>query len=66
MVNLELRLRNLTAKWRTTGHKTKIVAIEIPNLLARGHMHGMSDGLILAADEVDELLDEPASTNGQP
>ncbi len=64
MFNLEQRLRLLSAKWRMAGHKTRIVAVEIPNLLARGHMHGLSDGLDLAADDVDELLNVPPSVVG--
>ena len=64
MFNLEHRLRLLTAKWRMAGSKTRIVAVEIPNLLARGHMHGLSDGLDLAADDVDELLDAPPPVVG--
>ena len=59
MTRLKLDLHKLTEKWRLTGEKTRIVAAEIPNLLARGHMHGMSDGLDVAADDVDELLDKP-------
>jgi hypothetical protein len=59
MVDFKVELRKLTGKWRITGEKTRIAAEEIPNLLARGHMHGLSDGLDVAADDVDTLLDEP-------
>ncbi len=59
MTNLKLDLHKLTEKWRLTGQKTRIAAVEIPNLLARGHMHGMSDGLDVAADDVENLLDKP-------
>ena len=59
MVDLIQELRRLTEKWRSTGDKSREVAVEIPNLLARGHMHGMSDGLAVAADDVDTLLDNP-------
>ena len=59
MVDLILELRRLTEKWRSTGDKAREVADELPNLLARGHLHGMSDGLDVAADDVDKLLDNP-------
>ena len=58
MVNLKQDLRKLTEKWRLTGKQTRVAAVEIPNLLARGHMHGMSDGLDVAADDVDTLLEQ--------
>ena len=58
MTDLIQELRRLTEKWRSTGQKTRTAATEIPNLLARGHMHGMSDGFDLAADDVDSLLDK--------
>ena len=59
MMNWKLDLRKLTEKWRSTSEKTRVAAVEIPNLLARGHMHGMSDGLDVAADDVDTLIDKP-------
>ncbi len=58
MIDLISELRKLTEKWRSTGQKTREASAEIPNLLARGHMHGMSDGFDLAADDVDTLADE--------
>ncbi len=61
MVELKQELRKLAKKWRATGQKSRLAAVEIPNLLARGHMHGMSDGLDVAADDVDMLLDKPES-----
>ena len=61
MIDLIQELRKLTEKWRSTGQKTRTAATEIPNLLARGHMHGMSDGFDLAADDVDNLLDRSES-----
>ena len=60
MIDLMQELHKLTEKWRSTGLKARDAATEIPNLLARGHMHGMSDGLDVAADDVDMLLDKPA------
>lgn len=62
-MNLKLELRKLTEKWRSMGKQTRDAAVEIPNLLARGHMHGMSDGLDVAADDVETLLDEPESSD---
>ena len=59
MTDLIQELRKLTEKWRSTGQKTRDAAAEIPNLLARGHMHGVGDGLDVAADDVDLLLDKP-------
>lgn len=61
MIDLKQALRKLTERWRSTGQKTRDTAVEIPNLLARGHMHGMGDGLDVAAEDVDALLDKPAS-----
>ena len=58
MIDLILELRKLTEKWSSTGQITRVAAVEIPNLLARGHMHGISDGLDVAADDVDILLDK--------
>jgi hypothetical protein len=66
MIDLIQELRKLTEKWRSTGQKTRGAATEIPNLLARGHMHGMSDGLNVAADDVDSLLDQSESPTGPP
>jgi hypothetical protein len=59
MMNLKVELHKLTEKWRSTGQKARLASVEIPNLLARGHMHGMSDGFDVAADDVDTLLDKP-------
>jgi hypothetical protein len=58
MNNLRLQLVKITTQWRLTAQKTRLVAEEIPNLLARGHMHGVSDGLDVAADDIDGLLDK--------
>ena len=57
MTELKQKLFEITDNWRRTARKTRIVAEEIPNLLARGHMHGMSDGLDLAADDVEKVID---------
>ena len=62
MVNLREPLSAATAKWRRTAQKSRLEAEEISNLLARGHMHGISDGLDLAADDVDAILRK----NGPP
>jgi hypothetical protein len=59
MSDFEVKLRKLTGKWRLTGEKTRMAAAEITNPMARGHMHGMSDGLDVAADDIDTLMDEP-------
>lgn len=58
-MNIILELRKLTAKWRSTSQAARVEAVEIPSDLGRGHMHGMSDGLDAAADDVDTLLDTP-------
>jgi hypothetical protein len=55
---LELKLRTLTKHWRQTGEKVRVVAMDMPHMLARGHMHGMSDGLDVAAEDVDKILDD--------
>ena len=65
MIDLIAELRKLTENWRLTGEKTRVAAVEIPNLLARGHMHGLSDGMDLAADDVDALLEKP-EPSGKP
>lgn len=56
MFNLRRELGKITAQWRLTAQKTRLVAEEIPNLLARGHMHGVSDGLDVAAEDIDGML----------
>ncbi len=58
MGNINLELRKLTEKWRMAGQKARVVAMEITNLTARGHMVGLSDGLDVAAADVDTLLDD--------
>jgi hypothetical protein len=58
MVEIKEKIFKITQRWRRTAINTRDVAKEMPNLLARGHMHGLSDGLIVAADEIDEALDE--------
>lgn len=58
MIDFKNRLIKITTQWRLTARKTRVVAEEIPNLLARGHMHGVSDGLNVAADDVDGILKE--------
>lgn len=59
MIRFKLNLRALAERWRVTSRKTRIASTEITNLTARGHMNGMSDGLDLAASDVDTLLDKP-------
>ncbi len=58
MTELKQKLFEITDNWRRTARKTRIVAKEIPNLLARGHMHGMSDGLDVAADDIDKIINK--------
>lgn len=62
MIDFKNKLIKITTHWRMTARKTRIVADEIPNLLARGHMHGVSDGLDIAADDLDVLLKEEGTT----
>lgn len=59
MAQLKQSLDTLTEKWRSTGSKTRLAVTGISNLLARGHMIGLSDGLDLAADDVKKLLEKP-------
>lgn len=59
MVNWKRDFRKLTENSRSSGQQARVAAAEIPNLLARGHMHGVSDGLDVAAEDVDRLLDKP-------
>jgi hypothetical protein len=63
MTELKQKLFKVTQQWRRTAINTRIAAAEIPNLLARGHMHGMSDGLDLAADDVEDTLNKDAPLN---
>ncbi len=58
MIDFIQQLRKLTEKWRLTGQQARESAVDIPNLLARGHLHGVSDGLDVAAEDVDLLLDK--------
>jgi hypothetical protein len=58
VINLKRELVKITTQWRLTARSTRVVAEEIPNLLARGHMHGVSDGLDVAADDIDGLLEK--------
>ena len=58
MIELKLKLFEVTELWRRTAISTRLAAEDVPNLLARGHMHGMSDGLDLAADDIEGALDE--------
>jgi hypothetical protein len=58
MTELKQKLYKVTEQWRRTARSTSVAAREIPNLLARGHMHGMSDGLNLAANDVEDTMSE--------
>ena len=58
MTELKQKLFKVTEQWRRTAINTRFAAKEIPNLLARGHMHGMSDGLDVAADDIDEVVNQ--------
>ena len=60
VIKFKRELVKIATKWRLTAKKTRVIAEEIPNLLARGHMHGVSDGLDVAADDVDGLLGKDA------
>jgi hypothetical protein len=60
VIKLKRELVKITTQWRLTAQKTRVAAGEIPNLLARGHMHGVSDGLDVAADDIDGLLEKDA------
>jgi hypothetical protein len=57
MIALKIQLRKLTKNWRQLAGKSRLASDEIPNLLARGHMQGLSDGLEVAADDIDNLLE---------
>ncbi|MEO8392197.1 MAG: hypothetical protein ABI700_04315 [Chloroflexota bacterium] len=58
MTELKQKLFKVTEQWRRTARSTRVAAEEIPNLLARGHMHGLSDGLDVAADEIDDVVNK--------
>ena len=58
MIELKLKLFKVTEQWRRTAISTRLAAEDVPNLLARGHMHGMSDGLDLAAEDIEGALDK--------
>lgn len=59
MTNFQQSLHILTEKWRLTGKRTRVIAAQTTNVVARGHMNGLSDGLDLAADDVQKLLEKP-------
>ena len=57
--DLEARnLLQLASAWHREAHKARTAAEEMPNLLARGHLLGLSDGLDLAARQIGELLNK--------
>lgn len=58
MLNLRDALYAATVKWRRTAQNTRRTALDALDPLEVGHMHGMSDGLDLAADDIDALLTE--------
>ena len=57
MIEFKLKLLEMTKLWRKTAWTTRGTAIQVPDLIARGHMHGLSDGLDLAADDIENLID---------
>ena len=61
MTELKQKLFKVTEQWRRTARSTRFATKEIPNLLARGHMHGLSDGLDVAADDIEAVLDKQVS-----
>jgi hypothetical protein len=58
VIKFKRELVKITTQWRLTAKKTRLIAGEIPNLSARGHMHGVSDGLDVAADDIAGLLEK--------
>jgi len=58
MTELKQKLLMITKRWRRTALNTRLEAPDIPNLLARGHMHGLSDGLDLAAEDVEAVVNK--------
>ena len=58
MIEFRLKLLKIANLWRKTAQSTRVTAPEIPDMLARGHMHGLSDGLDLAADDIEKFLDD--------
>ena len=58
MTELKQKLLEIIVQWRRTSRSTRREVLGIPNLLARGHMQGMSDGLELAANDIDEVVNK--------
>lgn len=59
MIKLRLDLRNLTERWHAISRSTRLASVQIRNRVAQGHMNGMSDGLDIAAADIETLLDKP-------
>jgi len=58
MTELKQKLIQITEQWRRTARSARQEVLGIQNLLARGHMQGMSDGLELAADDIDHVVNQ--------
>ncbi|MEP7292346.1 MAG: hypothetical protein ABI835_11210 [Chloroflexota bacterium] len=56
---LRNQLRKLTKRWRDTVQSTRTVTETTEDSLLKGHIQGVRDGLLIAAGDVDKLLDEP-------
>ena len=56
MTELDKQLTEIIKQWRQAAQGTRHEALGIVNLRAQGHLYGMSDGLELAADQIEKLL----------
>jgi hypothetical protein len=56
---LKDQLHSLTQRWRKTAEQARPVQEAAEDVFFQGHLQGLSDGLLIAAGDVDKLLAEP-------
>ena len=58
-ITLKDQIRSLSRRWRKTAEQTRPAQDQTGDLFLQGHIQGVSDGLLIAAEDVDKLLVEP-------
>ncbi|MEP7290236.1 MAG: hypothetical protein ABI835_00580 [Chloroflexota bacterium] len=53
------QLLKLTARWRHTAENIRTASKVTPEPLMKGHIQGVSDGLKIAADDVEKVVRKP-------
>ncbi len=56
---LKFQLRKLIGYWRHTAQKTGTASEATQDPLLQGHIQGVRDGLMIAAEDADKLVAEP-------